>query len=74
MDLGDFSVSSLIAGLLFGVVGMWLIKEARRRTNLYNVIIGVLLLIYPYFVSKPVPCWGIGFALCYGAYYFWDAG
>jgi len=73
MDFSDFSASSLIAGILFGIIGMWLIKEAKRRTNMYNVVVGVLLLIYPYFVTKAIGTWLVGCLLCGAAYYFWDA-
>jgi hypothetical protein len=72
MDLGDMSFSSLFAGFLFGVIGLWLLKEARRRSNLYNVVISILLMIYPYFTAKPVATWGVGILLCGAAYYFWD--
>jgi hypothetical protein len=73
MDLSNFSFSSLLAGLLFGIVGMWLLREAKRRANLYNVVIAVLLMIYPFFVSTSFLTWGVGCALCGSAYYFWDA-
>lgn len=72
-DLFNFSISSLIAGLLFGIIGWWLFKEARKRTNNYNVVIGVVLMIYPYFVTQAFLVWATGALLCWAAYYFWDA-
>jgi len=66
--LQSFSVSSLIAGLVFGTAGLYIFNQGRKRPNLIWVIIGLALMIYPLFVSAPLPSWGIGFALCYGAY------
>ncbi len=67
----QFDVSNLIAGLVFGVVGFWLVKEARRRADFPLFFTGIALLIYPYFVEGWLLSWGIGFALCIVAYYFW---
>lgn len=64
----DFSVSSLLAGLLFGAAGIWLIKDGRREGNLPWAVIGVVLLVYPYFVPNPWATWGIGVALLALAY------
>ncbi len=59
----DFSVSSLIAGFVFGVVGVYFIKEAKRLGNLTALCYGLALLVYPYFVSNPWFAWPIGVAL-----------
>jgi hypothetical protein len=61
MDL-DFSVSSLLAGFIFGMCGFYLLKEGKKRTNFWFVGIGLGLMIYPYFVSGPWATWGIGIA------------
>ena len=67
MDL-DFSVSSLAVGFVFGVFGFYLLKDARKKGHVPNMLIGLVLLIYPYFVVNPYLAWGIGFALLYLAY------
>ncbi len=69
MDL-DFSPSQLIAGFIFGVIGVYLFKQAKVKGNAPFAIIGVLLIGYPYFVSNSWLAWGIGIALCYLAYIF----
>jgi glucose uptake protein GlcU len=73
-DLGfSFSLSSIIASILFGIIGWWMFKTAKRRDNTKVVWIGVALMIYPYFVDNTKLIWLIGFALCGLAYYYrWD--
>ncbi|HEY8270886.1 MAG TPA: hypothetical protein VIG33_08350 [Pseudobdellovibrionaceae bacterium] len=68
----SFSFGSLIAGFIFGVIGFWLLGHGRKKANNRNVVIGLLLMMYPYFVRGAWLNWGIGFALCGYAYYTWD--
>lgn len=70
--LFDISVSSLIAGFIFGVIGWWLFREGRKRSNNYSIYIGLALMIYPYFIESALKNWVMGIALCMAAYYFWE--
>jgi hypothetical protein len=63
-----FSVWSLIAGILFGAIGLWIFNEGRKRPNLIWIVIGIAMMVYPLFVSAPLPSWGIGFGLCFAAH------
>jgi hypothetical protein len=67
----DFSIGSLIAALVFGVIGLWMFREGKRRTNYQFVFIGIALMIYPYFVSGAWLNWAVGIALC--TYAYWGA-
>lgn len=69
----NFSVSTLLAGLLFGVVGIWLIRTGRREGNLRLPVIGLALLVYPYFSPNVWADWGIGLGLCALAYFNFNA-
>ena len=71
LEAFDISISGIIAGLLFGVIGMWMFREGKRNSNLKIVVISVLLMIYPYFTSGPKQDWGVGLMLCGLAYFFW---
>ncbi len=71
-SLLDFSVSGLIAGFIFGIVGLYLFRQGKKRANFHMLIIGILLMIYPYFTAGPWQDWGIGLLLCGGAWHFWD--
>jgi multisubunit Na+/H+ antiporter MnhE subunit len=64
----DFSVSTLLAGLLFGAIGLWLIRSGRREGNLRWAALGLVMLVYPYFSPNAWVDWGLGAALCGLAY------
>ncbi len=70
--LSSFDLSSLIAGLVFGTIGLWVFRHGKRNANNRNVVIGLILMIYPYFVSGAFRTWGAGFVLCGYAYYTWN--
>ncbi len=73
MDMLDlsFSPSALAAGFLFGVIGLWLFREGRRRDQSRVLWIGVTMMIYPYFLESAKALWGVGLLLCLLAYFFW---
>jgi hypothetical protein len=67
----DFSISGLFAGLIFGCIGIWMFREGKRYTDLRIVMIGIALMVYPYFTHGPLMDWGVGAGLCGVAYYIW---
>lgn len=60
----NFSFSSLFAGLVFGVIGVALIKSGKKAAHPLHIGIGFTLCIYPYFVDSNWLLWGIGAGLC----------
>lgn len=71
LDL-SFDVPSLIAGLIFGIVGLYVFRRGKRESSLRLVVIGLGLMIYPYFVEGAVMNWLVGFLLSGSAYYYWN--
>lgn len=70
--LFDFSLSGIMSGLIFGVIGIWMWGQARRFDEHTALkIIAVALMVYPYFTHGPMQDWGVGFILCGVAYYIW---
>lgn len=67
----DFSISSIAASLLFGIIGYWIFRAGKQRANLPITGIGIALMVYPYFTSGPWGDWGVGIALCGLAYFLW---
>jgi hypothetical protein len=65
----DFSPSSLIAGLVFGVIGLSVFRLGKRDLNFPLVFTGLTLMIYPYFTPNAWLTWGVGVALCVLSYY-----
>ena len=66
----DFSASSLIASLIFSVVGIFVFRYGKKEQNIPLVITGIGLMAYSYFTHGPVQDWGVGAALCGVAYYY----
>ena len=53
----------LFAGVLFGAIGCGAFVYGKRRASAAHMILGALLIGYPYFVSGALALWGIGLAL-----------
>lgn len=64
MDM-NLDLNSILAGVLFGLVGLYVFRAAKRDGNLLAVSMGLALMIYPYFVSGPWLTWGLGVALSF---------
>ena len=60
--------SEIAAGFVFGVFGVFLIKRGKDRGDVTEILIGLILLVYPYLVTSPLIVWPIGIALLYYAY------
>ena len=64
----DFSFSSLMTGFVFGVIGFWLFKQGKGKGNVRWIVIGLAMLIFPYFISNVLISWLLGVGLCFAAY------
>ena len=62
----------LVAWALFGLIGMAAFGYGRKQVNMKAMIIGVLLMVYPYMVSDLVPLWTIGSGLTFYLLFFRD--
>ena len=69
LDAFEISGSSLLAGLVFGVIGMYVFRRGKLRQEFDVLFIGIALMVYPYFTKGPIADWGVGIALCALAYY-----
>lgn len=70
----DMSPWALAAGFVFSVVGFYFWREGKRRVNYGVLWTGVVLMIYPLFLSGALRIWLAGFALSAVGYYFWNRG
>ena len=64
----NFDIGNIIAGLIFGVFGFYIFRRGRQVSNMKSVLIGLALMIYPYFVDNAFIVWGTGFALLFIGY------
>ena len=64
------STANLFASVMFGIVGYAAYRYG-RKTELRNpVIIGIALMIYPFFVTQTWAIYAVGLALCAALYLF----
>ena len=59
MDDGN----TILAAVLIGVVGMALLVYAKRQARLPHGLVGIALMVYPYFVSNVFVTLGIAVTL-----------
>lgn len=64
------SPESLFAAILFGAIGMGAFVHGKRAGLAKPMIIGIILMVYPYFVSEGWLVFLIGIILCYLLYLF----
>ena len=66
----DFSAGSLFASLIVSGVGYFLFSYGRKTTDLPKIAVGLVMLVYPYFVTSTVMMVGIAVALVAGLWVF----
>ena len=64
--MGNFSLASMIAWIIFGGIGFVAFIYGKKMSNWRPLVIGILLMGYPYFVSNLVILYLVG-ALLTGA-------
>ena len=67
---GGFNWPNLIAGGLFGIIGFAAFIYGKKQKSAKPMIIGLVLMIYPYFIPNTVFLYLVGTALT-AALYFW---
>ena len=67
---GGFNWANLISGLLFGSIGFMAFMYGKKEKSAKPLIIGIILMVYPYFVSNTFWSYVIGIVLT-AALYFW---
>lgn len=64
----SFSLSAILAGLLFGTFGIYYFKKGKNEADLPLMFIGSALFFYPYFIENDYLLWGMGMGLIVLAY------
>jgi len=64
------SPAVLMAGLLFGTIGVAAIRYGWKTASWRPMVIGAALAVFPYFVAQAWLILAIGAALC-AALYYW---
>lgn len=63
----------ILASVIFGSIGLAAFVYGKKQANLKSLVIGVILMVYPYFVPDPVAVYVIGAALTIALFLpFWS--
>ncbi len=65
MNLGGISLSAsaIFTGVIFGAAGFYFFRRAKGDGNLKGMLVGVALMVYPYFGMGDLALWVVGVAL-----------
>ena len=66
----DFSAAKIFACTIFGAIGFAVFLYGKKNKFFRPMIIGVALMVYPYFISGTFFLYFVGIALT-AALYFW---
>jgi len=64
------SPAALFASLIFGIVGFAAFRYGKKSALVVPMILGIVLMVYPYFVPETWMIYAIGSALTFGVWYF----
>ena len=70
LGASSFSLANIVASLFFGAVGFFAFVYGKKQGNYKALSIGIVLMVYPYFISNTVLLYTAGVGLCV-ALYFW---
>lgn len=62
--------ADLVGSVLFGIVGYAAYRYGKKAGSFNPMVIGVALMVYPYFVSTTWVLYAVGVALTAGLYLF----
>ena len=64
--------AALFAAVIFGAIGIAAFRYGKKHGLIAPVIIGIVLMVYPYFVTQIWLIYALGCALCAGLYFWRD--
>lgn len=68
--IAGFSVWGLVGGMLFGGVGFVAFMYGKKNSEFRPMIIGVALMVYPYFLRGTILLFLVGIGLTAALYFF----
>ena len=67
--IGGFSIWGLFGGFIFGMIGMAAFIYGKKNSAFKPMLIGIILMVYPYFIRNTVVLCLVGLALCAALYF-----
>ena len=68
--IGGFSLSGLIGGFLFGSIGFIAFIYGKKNFEFRPMLIGIVLMVYPYFLRGTLMLYLVGTGLTAALYFF----
>ena len=69
-QIGDLSFAKIAAYLIFGTIGLVAFMYGKKNSAWRAIVIGIVLMVYPYFVSGTFALYLVGIILS-AVLYFW---
>ena len=66
----EINTANLIGGIIFGGIGFAAFVYGKKQGSAKPLIIGIALMVYPYFVPNPWVLYGVGAALTAALFLF----
>jgi hypothetical protein len=57
------NTANILGSLIFGSIGFGALVYGKKQSNFKALVIGVLLMVYPYFVTNSIALYAIGVVL-----------
>ena len=57
------NTANILASVIFGSIGFGAFIYGKKQSDLKALVVGVILMVYPYFVSNPIALFGVGVVL-----------
>ncbi len=67
---GGINWWNIMGGIIFSIIGWYAFMHGKREKSMRPMVIGIVLMVYPYFVSNTFLVFAIGIGLT-AALYFW---
>ena len=70
MTGGGINWGYWVANIIFGIIGWYAFIHGKKEKSWRPMVIGIVLMVYPYFVTNTYLTFAVGIALT-AALYFW---
>jgi len=67
---GGFNWWNILGGIIFSIIGWYAFIHGKREKSMRPMVIGIVLMVYPYFVPNALLAFAIGIALT-AALFLW---
>ena len=67
---GGINWWNIMGGIIFSIIGWYAFIHGKREKSMRPMVIGILLMVYPYFVPNTLLFFAVGIGLT-AALYYW---